>query len=86
MIETSKNVYNRYDPKATKAMFDLSKRDSRTNDSKVLLKKASLDVRIHYSTIRAARDWNALPSKVINSKKTIDFKNKLENFWRKTVI
>ena len=49
-------------------------------------KKASLKVRKHYFTIRAARDLNALPSEVINSKITKNFKNKLDNFWRKTGI
>ena len=56
MIEMFKSGYNHYDPKATKEIFDLSKRDTRTNYSEVFLKKASVEVRKHFFTIRAATD------------------------------
>ena len=67
----------------TKEMFDLNKLETRTNDRKVLLRKASLEVQKHYITIRAAREGNALPSEVKkNFSTTIGFKNILDNFWR----
>ena len=81
--EMFKIGYYLYDPKAAKELFDLNKRDTSINVSKVLLKKVSLEVRKHYFTIRAARDWNALPSEDMNSKTTNDFKIKLENSKRR---
>ena len=45
MIEIFKIGYNRYDPKATKDMFELNIRDTRTNDKKVITKKANFEMR-----------------------------------------
>ena len=45
MIEMFKIGYNRYDPKATKGIFELNNHDTRTNDKKVIKKKANLEVR-----------------------------------------
>ena len=61
MIEMFNIGYNRYDPKATKGMFELSNRDTRTNDMKVITRKANFDLRKNFYTIRSATDWNMLP-------------------------
>ena len=45
MIDMFKIGYNRYDPKATKVIVELNNRDTRTNDKKMITKKASLELR-----------------------------------------
>ena len=77
MIEMFKIRYNRYDPKATKGMFELNNRDTSTNDQKVITKKANLELRKIFFTIISATDWNLLPE-VIDSKTLNAFKNKLD--------
>ena len=86
MIEMFKIGYNCYDPKVTKEIFILNNRDTRTNDSKIFSKRACLELPKHKFTIRAARELNAQLSEIINSKATNDFKNKMDNLWRKTEI
>ena len=68
MIEMYKIVYNRYDPKATKDMFELTYRDTRTNDKKLITKKATLELRKKNFSIRSATDLNTLPGEVIDLK------------------
>ena len=43
MIEMFKIGYNRYEPKATKDMFELNNRDTRTNDKKVITNKGNFE-------------------------------------------
>ena len=45
MIKMFKIGYNRYYPKATKDMFELNNRDTRTNEKKVITKKANFKLR-----------------------------------------
>ena len=86
MIEMFKISYNRYDPKATKGMFELNNRDTRTNDKKVITKKANFELRKYFFTIRSATDWNMLPGEVIDSKTLNAFKNNREKCWKKSEI
>ena len=44
MIEMFKIGYNRYETKATKGMFELNDRDTRTNDKKLITKKSNLEL------------------------------------------
>ena len=85
MIEMFKIGYNRYDPKATKDMFELNNRDTRTNDKKVITKKANFELRKNFFTIRSATDWNMLPE-VIDSKTLNAFKKNLDKHWKKSGI
>ena len=43
-----KSYRNRYDPKATKDMFELNTRDIRTNDKKIITKKANFELRKNF--------------------------------------
>ena len=86
MIETFKIGYNRYNPKATKGLFELNNRDTRTNDKKVITKKANLELRKNFFTIRSATDWIMLPRKVFDSKTLNAFKNNLDKYWKKSGI
>ena len=86
MIEMFKLGYNRYDPKATKDMFEWNNRDTRTNDKKVITKKANFELWINFFTIRSATDWNMLQGEVIDSKTFNAFKNNLDKYWKKSGI
>ena len=78
MIEMFKIGYNRYDPKATKNMFELKSRDTRTNNKKGITKKANFELRKNIFIIRSATDCNMLPGEVIDSKTLNAFKNNLD--------
>ena len=78
MIEMFKIGYDRYDPKATKNIFELSNRDTRTNDKKVITKKAIFELRKNFFTIRSPTDWNMLAGKANDSKTLNAFKNNLD--------
>ena len=67
-------------------MFELNNRDTRTNDKKVITKKAQFELRKNFFTIRSAADWNMLPGEVIDSKTLNAFKNNLEKHWKKSTI
>ena len=86
MIEMFKLGYNRYDPKATKGMFEWNNRDTRTNDKKVITKKANFELWKNFFTIRSATDWNMLQGEVIDSKTFNAFKNNLDKYWKKSGI
>ena len=84
MIETFKIGYNRYNPKATKGLFELKNCDTRTNDKNVITKKVNLGLRKHFFTTRSATNWNMLTGEKIDSKTLNAFKNNLDKFWKKT--
>ena len=67
MIDMFQIGFNRYDPKATKDMFKLNNRVTRTNDKKVITKKANLELLKNF-TIRSATDWSMLPGEINDSK------------------
>ena len=81
-----KIVYNRYDPNATKGVFGLNNRDTRTNDKKVISKKGNFELRKNCFTITSATDLNMLPGEVIDSKTLNAFKNNLDKYWKKSGI
>ena len=86
MIEMFKIGYNRYDPKATKGMFELSNRVTRTNYMIVITKKANFELQKIIHTIRSATDWNMLPGEVIDAKTLNAFMNNLAKYWNKSGI
>ena len=48
LIEMFKIGYNRYEPNATKYMFELNNRGIRTNDKKAITKKANFELRKNF--------------------------------------
>ena len=67
-------------------MCELNNRDTRTNDKKVITKKANFELRKNFFTIRSAKDWNMLPGEVIDSKTLNAFKNNQDKYWKKNGI
>ena len=63
LIEIFKIGYNRHDPKATKDMFELNNRNTRTKDKKVITKKANFELRKNFLTIRSATDYKCCQEK-----------------------
>ena len=61
MIEMYKICYGFYDRNATVGLFERNDRDSRGNACKVVVRKANLEMRKNFFTIRAPLDWNNLP-------------------------
>ena len=85
-IEMFKIGYNRYEPNATKGVFELNNRDTMTNDKEVISKKAEFELRKNCLSKRSATDLNMLPGEVIDSKTLNAFKNNLDKYWKKSGI
>ena len=63
MIELYKICYGFYDRNATAGIFERNDRDSRGNACKVVVRKANLEMRKNFFTVRAPVDWNNLHRK-----------------------
>ena len=82
MIEMYKICYGLYDRNATAGLFKRNDRDSRGNACKVVVRKANLEMRKNFFTIRAPLDWNNLPQETMQSKTIDEFKWKLDKHWK----
>ena len=79
MIELLNIGYNRYDPKATKDMFELNNRDTRTKDKKVITKKANFELRENVLPLDQLQIGTCChDSKTLNA-----FMNNLDKHWKK---
>ena len=78
MIEMYKICYGSYDRNATAGLFLRNDRDSRGNACKVVVRKANLEMRKNFFTIRAPLDWNNLQQGTVQSKTIDEFKWKLD--------
>ena len=67
-----------YDRNATAGLFERNDRDSRGNACKAVVRKANLEMRKNFFTIRAPLDWNNLPQETAQSKTIDEFKWKLD--------
>ena len=67
-------------------MFQLNNCETRTNDKKVITKKANFKLRKIFFTIRSATNWYMLPGKVIDSKTLNAFKINLDKHLKKRGI
>ena len=82
MIELFNIGYNRYDPKTTKDMFELSNRDTRTNDKKVIRKKAKFELRKNVLPL----DQLQIGTCCHDSKTLNNFMKILDKHWKKSEI
>ena len=78
LIEMCKICYGFYDKNATARLFERNDKDSRGNACKVVVRKANLETRKKFFTIRAALDWNNRPQETVQSKTIDEFKWKLD--------
>ena len=78
MIEMYKICYGFYDRIANAGLFVRNDRESRGNACKAVVRKANLEMRKNFFTIRAPLDWNNLPQKTVQSKTIDKFKRKLD--------
>ena len=84
MIEIHKICYGFYNRNATAKLFERNDRDSRGSACKVVVRKANLEMRKNFFTIRALLEWNNLPQETVQSNNIDGFKlklDKLESDW-----
>ena len=77
MIEMYKICYGLHDRNTSAGLFERNDRDSRGNACKVVVRKANLEMRKKFFTIRAPHDWNNLPQETVQSKTIDEIKWKL---------
>ena len=82
MIKMYKICYGFYVRNATPGLFERNDRDSRGKACKIVVRKANLEMRKNFFTIRASLDWNNLPQETLQSKTIDKFKWKLDKHWK----
>ena len=63
--------------------FTLSSLNTRTNGQKLVVNQCRLDLRKHFFSIRAVKEWNKLPASVVNATSLNIFKNRIDAFMDK---
>ena len=81
-----KICYGFHDRNASVVLFERNDRDSRGNAYKVVVRKANLEMRLKFFTIRAPLDWNNLSQETVQSKTIGEFKWKLDKHWKAIII
>ena len=59
---------------------------TRGHSLKLVKQRSHLDIRKHFFNQRVVASWNSLPEHVVTAPNMNIFKNRLDHFWKHTVI
>ena len=69
-----------------KKIFTMANRTMRSHQYKIQKTKITKFVSANAFSNRIVNDWNTLPSNIIMSQTTDDFKNKLDDHWKEEIF